>query len=211
MRKIIVFAFLFIFMAFCVDDIVKKDYPPDMDKRLMEWLNAAPLAEYKDRDFGFVAYYPDVFVKNNDTTGRYFGCSRFDFWQLSIECYVVYDRQERGFKAYMDSIATAMKADSCRRHGDSFIVSSSLYEDGMLVDGFRYYANTLKATTCGLSMPCIILRLIVSHSAVCLILLTDGRYGNKRHFAVIENFTDGKPLMKTSEICWHIGFNATAR
>lgn len=144
MRKIIVFAFLFIFMAFCVDDIVKKDYPPDMDKRLMEWLNAAPLAEYKDRDFGFVAYYPNVFVKNNDTTDRYFGCSRFDFWQLSIECYVVYDRQGRGFKAYMDSIASAMKADSCRRHGDSFIVSSPLYEDGMLVDGFRYYAKYVK-------------------------------------------------------------------
>lgn len=53
-------------------------------------------------------------------------------------------------------------------------------------------------------MPCIILRLIVSHSAVCLILLTDGRCGDKRHLLVIENFTDGKPLMKTSEICWHM-------
>ncbi len=144
MRKILVFAFLLTIFAFGIDALVKKDDFPDMERRLMERLNVAPLAEYKDRDFGFVARYPDIFVKNNDTTGRYFGCSRFDFWQLTIECYVVYDRKERGFKEYMDSIASAMKADSCRRRGNSFVVSSPLYEDGMLIDGFRYYAKYVK-------------------------------------------------------------------
>lgn len=144
MRKILVFAILLTALAFGIDALDCKDDMPDMERRLMERLNVAPLAEYKDRDFGFVARYPDIFVKNNDTTGRYFGCSRFDFWQLTIECYVVYDRKERGFKEYMDSIASAMKADSCRRRGNSFVVSSPLYEDGMLIDGFRYYAKYVK-------------------------------------------------------------------
>lgn len=144
MRKILVFAFLLTIFAFGIDIVVKKDDLPDMERLLMERLNMAPLAEYKDRDFGFVVRYPDIFVKNNDVTSRYLGCSRFDFWQLSIECYVVYDRKERGFNEYMDSIASVMKADSCRRRGNSFVVASPLYEDGMLIDGFRYYAKYVR-------------------------------------------------------------------
>ena len=163
MRKILVFAILLTALAFGIDALDRKDDMPDMERRLMERLNVAPLAEYKDRDFGFVARYPDIFVKNNDTTGRYFGCSRFDFWQLTIECYVVYDRKERGFKEYMDSIASAAGATAlwCRRR---FMRTGCSSTDSVIMQ------NMSRAIMYGLSMRCIIRRHTASRSAVCSVL-----------------------------------------
>lgn len=144
MRKILIVAFLFVVSAFCVDSFISRYGRRDFGQVLEERLNVARLAEYKDPDFGFVARYPSFFVAEPDSADDYMGHCRFNFWKLSMECYVTRCGSGQDSGRYMDSLASAMRAESCVTDRDTCIISAPLYENGVRVEGFRYHAKYVK-------------------------------------------------------------------
>lgn len=157
MRKILIVAFLFVVSAFCIDSVVSRYGRRDFGQVLEEQLNVARLAEYKDRDFGFVVRYPSFFAAEPDSVDDYMGHCRFYFWKLSMECYVTRGGAGPDSGRYIDSLASAMHAESCVTDRDTCIISAPLYEDGVRVEGFRYHAKYVKGDNvwfvCALHYP----------------------------------------------------------
>ena len=147
MRRFFIITFFLTVVASTFIYLHHRDNVIPIANLLQQKINGAHMKTYHDSTFGYIMRYPDFFVQLPDSLDTEPGCCTFRFWnveQINLSGYVLGNPEQLTVQQMKDSLVHENHDVKIRTLADTLIISSPLYAEDGVVDGYRSYAKYVR-------------------------------------------------------------------
>ena len=147
MRRFFIITFFLTVVASTFIYLHHRDNVIPIANLLQQKINGAHMKTYHDSTFGYIMRYPDFFVQLPDSLDPEPGCCTFRFWnveQINLSGYVLGNPEQLTVQQMKDSLVHENHDVKIRTLADTLIISSPLYAEDGVVDGYRNYAKYVR-------------------------------------------------------------------